>query len=261
MQSPTEPATLSNSQVSAYLARLDVPRAATPSLATLTTLHRAHLQHVPFENLDIHLGRPIVLQEASLYHKVVEAGRGGYCYELNGLFAALLRTLGFQVTLVSARVAREDGSLSPEFDHLALVVEADGPRLVDVGFGDAFLDPLPLQGEIERCEGRKRLRLEKDGDRWQFLEARDGENFKVQYHFTLIPRALSDFEVMNAFHQTSPDSHFRRHRIVTLARPEGRVTLRNDLLIETQNGRRRETRLAEQQSCETLAARFGIVLP
>ena len=85
-------------------------------------MHRAHLLAVPFENLDIHLGRPISLDQDALFGKIVTRRRGGFCYELNGLFALLLRELGFEVTLLSAGVARADGGFGPEFDHLTLLV-------------------------------------------------------------------------------------------------------------------------------------------
>ena len=118
-----------------------------PSPAGLRQLQLAHLMAVPFENLDIHLGRAIVLDQAAFFEKVVRRRRGGFCYELNGLFAVLLRALGFGVTLLSARVAREDDSFSPEFCHLTLLVDLPGGgprRLADVGFGDCFREPLSL---------------------------------------------------------------------------------------------------------------------
>jgi N-hydroxyarylamine O-acetyltransferase len=107
--------------------RVDPPRVDPPSIDLLRALHRAHLFTVPFENLDISQGREILCDETSILHKIVNEHRGGFCYELNGAFAALLRALGFRVTLVSARVAREDGSHGPEFDHLTLRVDLDDP--------------------------------------------------------------------------------------------------------------------------------------
>src|SRR6476661_9816152 len=108
---------------------------------TLRHLHHAHMLSVPFENLDISLGRKIICQEEGFLRKIIERLRGGFCYELNGAFAALLRELGFRVTLLSARVPRENGGNAPEFDHLALRVDLEEPWLVDVGFGDSFLEP------------------------------------------------------------------------------------------------------------------------
>lgn len=134
--------------VQAYLQRIHYPGSLTPdadrssidrpSIDLLRSIHRAHLFTVPFENLDIHLGRQIVCDEERILRKIVNEHRGGFCYELNGAFAALLRALGFRVTLLSARVAREGGGYGPEFDHLTLGVDLDEPWLADVGFGEGF---------------------------------------------------------------------------------------------------------------------------
>ena len=130
--------------LSAYLDRIGYSGPLAPTADVLRDLHRAHMFSVPFENLDIALGREIVCDDDSFIRKIVEQRRGGFCYELNGAFARLLREFGFRVTLLSARVPREDGSYSPEFDHLALRVDLDEPWLADVGFGDSFLEPLLL---------------------------------------------------------------------------------------------------------------------
>src|SRR5450432_2208551 len=138
--------------VQAYLHRIrfSVSQVDPPSSDLLRALHRAHLFTVPFENLDIHIKREIFCDEARILHKIVNQHRGGFCYELNGAFAVLLRALGFQVTLLSARVAKDDGSFGPEFDHLTLRVDLEEPWLADVGFGDCFLDPLRLEFGTEQ---------------------------------------------------------------------------------------------------------------
>ena len=127
----------------AYLERIGASRPVTPTLETLATLMQAHLATVPFENLSIHLGEPIDLTEEALMEKLVSRRRGGFCYELNGGFAALLRHLGFEVTLHAARVHTTDG-LGPPYDHLTLRVDLDEPWLVDVGFGKFVARPVPL---------------------------------------------------------------------------------------------------------------------
>src|SRR5690242_9417454 len=109
--------------IAAYLQRIGYSGSRVPSADALRALHVAHLQAVPFENLDIHLRRPISLDPERLFQKIVLERRGGFCYELNGLFAALLRALGFQVTYLSASDAHADGGYGPPFDHLALLVE------------------------------------------------------------------------------------------------------------------------------------------
>ena len=107
---------------SAYLHRLGVRGPVPPTAKTLHQLHEAHLLAVPFENLSIHWQEPIVLSDDALFEKIVVRRRGGFCYELNGLFAALLRSLGFNVTMLSAEVADDRGEFGPPFDHLALAV-------------------------------------------------------------------------------------------------------------------------------------------
>ena len=138
--------------VQSYLARVGYKGSTSPTLETLRAIHYAHLLTVPFENLDIALGRKIALDEDFFIRKIVERRRGGFCYELNGAFAALLKALGFRVTLLSARVAHRDGGESPEFDHLTLRVELDETWLADVGFGESFLGPLRIKPGVEQMD-------------------------------------------------------------------------------------------------------------
>src|SRR6202165_5245282 len=145
--------------VKAYLQRIDYQGSLTPDIDLLRSLHRAHLFTVPFENLDIHLGREIVCDESRILRKIVNEKRAGFCYELNGAFAALLRAIGFRVTLLSCRVARQDGSYGPEFDHLTLRVDLEEPWLADVGFGDCFLEPLRLGSRLEQEQTGRVYRL------------------------------------------------------------------------------------------------------
>ena len=249
----------------AYLRRIQHVGDLNPIVSTLRSLHRAHLFTVPFENLDIHIGRKIVCEEARILHKVINEHRGGFCYELNGAFAALLRELGFSVTLLSARVARDDGSLGPEFDHLTLRVDLKQPWLADVGFGDSFLDPLLLEDESEQQQAGRTYRVTSHPNstaREYALEGMKKGDWTKKYVFTLQPRVLSDFAGMCDYHQTSPESHFTQQRICSLAKPEGRVTLTDDKLIETRAGVRLETVLAGKEEWRAvLKARFGVVLP
>src|SRR6202158_5732396 len=145
--------------VQAYLRRIDYQGSLSPGIDLLRSLHRAHLFTVPFENRDIHLGREIVCDESRILRKIVNEKRGGFCYELNGAFAALLRALGFRVPLLSCRVARQDGSYGPEFDHLTLRVDIDEPWLADVGFGECFLEPLRPASRLEQDQIERIYRL------------------------------------------------------------------------------------------------------
>ena len=245
--------------VCAYLDRIGYHGPLEPSSDVLRELHRAHLFTVPFENLDIGLGREIVCDEERFFHKIVNERRGGFCYELNGAFAALLRALGFQVTLLSARVPRDDGSGGPEFDHLTLRVDLDEPWLADVGFGDCFVEPLRLKPSIEQKQFGRAYRLGSIEGGFR-LESRAESEWKEEYLFKLKPRQLAEFAPMCRYHQTSPDSPFTRKRVCSRATPEGRVTLSDGKLIETRNGVREERVLADDEWRERLHELFGVVL-
>jgi N-hydroxyarylamine O-acetyltransferase len=248
-------------KVPAYLARISYRGLLEPTTETLRALHLAHLFAVPFENLDIHIGRKITCEEEPFFHKIVELRRGGFCYELNGAFAALLRELGFRVTLLSARVAREDGTASPDFDHLALRVDLDEPWLADVGFGDSFLEPLRLTPEIEQEQKRGRFRIAAVGDVMIVQRQLPKENWKSQYQFTLRPHRLEDFEARCQFQQSSPDSHFTRQRLCTLPTADGRITLSDLRLIRTTPQGREERELqSEEEWRAVLLEHFGVRL-
>lgn len=264
---------------SRYLERIHFPVSADlaslkPSLQALRALHEAHLLAVPFENLSIHYNQPIILQAEALFHKIVELRRGGFCYELNGLFAWLLRQLGFQVTLLSAGVVGEDGEFGPEFDHLTLLIRGldNADWLADVGFGDSFRLPLRFEADLEQeeADGRK-YRLKRENaehaehtrhEYWLLQQFDfDGEQWTSQYRFTLQPRALSDFTEMCYYQQTSPESHFTQKRVCSLATPTGRITLSDLKFIASIAGKREERTLqSEEEYRAVLAERFGIVL-
>ena len=215
--------------IDAYLRRINYRGKHVPPAAMLQELHCAHLLTVPFENLDIHLGRPIVLEQAALFDKIVTRRRGGFCYELNGLFALLLRELGFEVTLLAAGVARADGSFGPEFDHLTLLVRvpveaaARNPAsrilhppspiwLADVGFGDSFRAPLRFVAGVEQAQGERAYRLDRDGEHYTLMQ-RAAADWAPQYRFTLQPHVWADYADTCRYHQTSPESSFTRKRV------------------------------------------------
>lgn len=243
-----------------YLHRIAYHGRREPTAQTLKELHLAHLLSVPFENLDIHLGRPIRLDEAALFSKIVQHRRGGFCYELNSLFAALLRHLGFSVTLLSAEVAHQAGGFSPPFDHLALLVTLEEPWLVDVGFGESFREPLRLEARQEQVQPGGRYRLEQEGAYWTVWAWTEG-SWAAQYRFTLQPYGMEDFASRCHYHQTSPESHFTQQRLCTCATPEGRVTLSELRLITTRGKERQEQLLsAEEEYRRVLQDQFGVIL-
>jgi N-hydroxyarylamine O-acetyltransferase len=243
-------------RVDRYLARIGRGRPEAPTAASLRELHRAHLLAVPFENLSIHLAEPIRLDETAVFDKLVERGRGGFCYELNGAFGLLLGALGFEVALLAARVFGGDG-LGPPFDHLVLRVGTTEPWLVDVGFGDHSLLPLAL-GEANPQHDPVGV--------FQLVETTDGDIDVVrdgvpQYRVAPRPRQWVDFDPMCRWHQSSPQSHFTQSLVCSMALPSGRVTLSDRRLITTVDGVRSEETLGSDE--EVVAAyrdRFGILL-
>jgi N-hydroxyarylamine O-acetyltransferase len=246
--------------VRSYLDRIGYTGRLDATVNTLRGLHRQHMLSVPFENLDIHQGRRIVLDAERFVDKVVNRRRGGFCYELNGAFAALLTAAGFRVTLISARVSNKQGKLSPEFDHLALRVDLDEPWLADVGFGDSFLEPLRLMSHVGQCDPAGGFRLIPAGERWLLERLQPEGDWRPQYDFSLRPRRLSEFAARCRYHQTSPKSHFTRSRICSMARPGGRVTLSGLRLIMSSNGRKNERTLSgDAEWRSALQDHFGIL--
>jgi len=245
--------------VDAYLRRIGYSGPLVASAETLHALHRQHLFTVPFENLNIPLKTAITLELPLLYDKIVTRRRGGFCYELNGLFAELLLALGFRVQMLSARVHREDDSFGPEFDHMLLKVDLDGPWLADVGFGDSFVNPIRFPRGSDEVQG-KRYFLLSAGEDW-LLVREDETGQTPQYRFRDVPRQFADYAPMCHYHQTSPESGFTRRWICSRATPEGRITLANRRLIMTRNGQREERLLTtEEEARHCLREQFGVEL-
>jgi N-hydroxyarylamine O-acetyltransferase len=245
----------------AYLERIGYRGPTRPSLNVLRRLHQRHLLSIPFENLDIHLGRPIILSEAAFYDKIVKYHRGGFCYELNGLFANLLEELGFKVSTLSARVPRNGGDFSPDFDHMTLSVQLKNPWLADVGFGDSFTEPKRLDISGPQADRGRDYRFTwKDG--WTLLSRRTKRSvWQPQYEFSLTPRKLEDFVARCRWQQTSPRSHFRRGRICTRLTSNGRLTLTDTKFIVTSSRRKVERPLKNHEEFTALLDQhFGIDL-
>ena len=244
--------------VEQYLRRIEYDGPRQPTSAALRGLHRQHLFTVPFENLDIALKTPICLDLPLLYDKVVRRHRGGFCYELNGLFCELLIALGFRVRMLSARVRRDDGGFGPEFDHMLLRVDLEEPWLVDVGFGDSFVDPIMFRaGGADQVNGHRYL-VSPFGEEWQLLRQDDKGQVPL-YVFRDVPRQLSEYEEMAAFHQTSPESGFTKRWICSKATPDGRITVANRRLIITGGDRREERVLGtDDEVRRCLHDHFGI---
>ena len=251
--------------LSSYLHRIDYQGLPCLDFETLRGLQRAHLLTVPFENLDIGLKRPIRLDEQSLWDKIVLGRRGGFCYELNGLFAWLLKQIGFGVTYLEARDIHDDGSLGPPYDHLALMVLIAGlPTrwLVDVGWGDTFTAPLDLDARDEQAQGELAYKLEAVGDRLQLWQGSPGGAWERQYSFTLEPhRFPDDYQATCLYHQTSPLSPFTQKRIISRLTPDGRVSLDSRSFSITRNGVREKRPIGDDADYRALLKQhFGLEL-
>jgi N-hydroxyarylamine O-acetyltransferase len=252
--------------VDAYLKRINYNGPREVSAETLRALQVAHLQSVPFENLSIHSGEPIVLDEDALFTKIVEQKRGGFCYECNGLFAALLRALGFDVAMLAAGVAHAGGGFGPIFDHMTLMVTLDERWLVDVGFGESFVEPLLLDSRSDQVQGTRAFRLdEADGHVVLMLrsDVEGVEDWQPQYRFTLQPYTFPDYEEMCRFHQTSPESHFTKNLVCSRATADGRITLSGMRFITTsgpQRSRDERTLSSREEYDRILRDEFGVVM-
>jgi len=241
------------SRFTAYLRRLSVAARPVPDLASLTELMVHHMQTVPFENLDIMAGAPQRLSTDTALQKVVARARGGFCYELNEAFRALLEDLGFRVRRIEARVWKPTAQcFGAPFDHLALVVSLpEGEFLVDVGYGDGNRTPMRLpEDHTEDISGEYRLYPVRD-EYWCLSS-------KVQplYEMTLAEQPLEAFEPMCRYHQSSPESVFSKGLICTRATASGRITLSRDRLIIVEDGRRTESLGANVSA--VLEQHFGI---
>jgi N-hydroxyarylamine O-acetyltransferase len=250
--------------INAYLNRIQYTGSLEPTLATLQNLHYQHLLTVPLENLDIHQSRPIRLEPNELFTKLITQKRGGFCYELNGLFYELLRALGFQVKQISGRVFEPGRGFKNEFDHLAIVAHINGVDwLVDVGFGRRFsLYPMPIVFNAiwEDRSGRYRV-IEHDSDYRAIQQWDKVDGWVTAYIFTLTLRELSDFTEMCHYHQTSPDSFFTRNKVCTVVTTQGRITLTDDRLKITAYDKSTELPVPDKQTFDFfLSLYFGINL-
>lgn len=244
-----------------YLRRIGIEDFGIPVNAeSLKNLQKNHLLSVPFENLDIHWKRPILLDADKFYRKIVEEKRGGFCYELNGLFCELLNTLGFPSRRISARVSRGNGNFGAEYDHMAILTKIGAEEfLVDVGFGDFAAEPLRFVLDAEQRDENGAFLIRKHaGDHFEVVK-KDGEDWKSEYIFKDLTRDLDDFTEMCEFHQTSKDSHFTRGRICSLMLEGGRKTLTDNRFIVTKDGVKSETEINSEDEFDSFLAReFGI---
>lgn len=244
-----------------YLERIGLGDAELPAdPRSLSLLQRSHLLSVPFENLDIHWSQPIVLDPERFFEKIVVKRRGGFCYELNGLFNELLTSIGFQSRLVSARVFHEDGTTGPEYDHAAIIVTiGEEEFLADVGFGDFTAEPLRFVLDKEQHDRNGVFIIRRFDGEYLEIAKRDGDGWRGQYIFTDTPRKLSEFAEMCDFQQYSPESHFTKGRLSSIMTETGRKTLTDKKFIITNGDRKDELEIESEDRFNVLLNdEFGI---
>lgn len=253
---------MSKIDINKYLERIGFKKEPSVNIETLRDLHKKHLYSISFENLDIHNNRNIILDIKLIGNKILNNKRGGFCYELNGLFYELLKKIGYNVKIVSARVTQGDNTFGPEFDHLVIIVDLGKLWLVDVGYGDNFIEPLEIKAGIEQDDLAGTFKIEQyEGEYFKLMRSQDQEPFRDEYIFTLEERNFSDFESMCKYHQTSPKSNFTKDKLCSIANPSGRITLSGTELIITKDGERIERHLKDElEFREELNKYFGITL-
>jgi N-hydroxyarylamine O-acetyltransferase len=245
----------------AYFDRIGFTGEARPDLATLRALHRAHLQAIPYENLDVQLRIPLTTDPEAAFDKIVTRRRGGWCYEMNGLFGAVLSEIGFKVTSMAGAAMRELLGDIVIGNHLVLLVEIDGePWIADVGFGDGAQDPFRLAvGAIEAAGYRFRLEAMDEGW-WRFHNHEFGgaKSFDFQV-------AAADPELLSGrceWLQYAPDSHFVLNVIVQRCRGDQILQLRGRVLRRvTPAGVTQETIGSPQEWVAMLADEFSLDVP
>ena len=246
---------------SEYLRRIGAENfKVSADLKTLKFLQKQHLLRIPFENLDIHRKKPIILDEDKFYKKIVGNGRGGFCYELNGLFYKLLEKIGFKGKIISARVSDGMGNFGAEYDHLAILTEIEGEEyLVDVGFGDFSAEPLKFVLDVEQNDENGTFLIKKFDEEYFEVIKKNGDEWKSEYIFKNLKRDLAEFSEMCRFHQTSPESHFTRGKVCSVMTNEGRKTLTDKKFIETKNGKKSEGNIESDEDFQKILLRqFGI---
>ena len=258
--------TLAPELLDAYLARLGVERPPGPDLPSLRAIHAAHLRAIPFENSSVLFGEPIEIDPARFVRKLAVDGRGGFCYELNGAFAELLVSLGYEVAYLSARVYYAEGTLGRPFEHLALRVTLEGePWLVDIGFGYSFSEPLRLLADLEQVDPMGVFRLlpapadESDAPpsldlEWRHRDGRFVPHFRVEVR----PSDLAEFGPECRHLQTAPDSPFVGGWMCSRLVEGGGITLFGRQLVSSTASGREERELADDEISAILANAFSI---
>ncbi len=240
-----------------YLKRIGIYDTPKPTLTTLKGLQKNHLLNIPFENLDIHHKKLITLSIDDIYDKIVLEKRGGFCYELNGLFYELLVAIGFEAKRVSARVYDESKGYGQEFDHLAIIVTInDTDYLTDVGFGEFAFAPLALNPGVIQNDERGSYLIDKFDEEYLRVSNLEAGKSTPEYIFKEKKRAFKEYEAMCHYHQTSPDSHFTTQRLISLPTENGRITITGNKLKIKEFEIIKETEIKSEQEFNDLIQRL-----
>jgi N-hydroxyarylamine O-acetyltransferase len=250
---------MNDEQLARYLERIGHGWQVRPDLETLRSLHRAHVTSIPFEALDVQLGLVPSLETNAIFEKLVELRRGGWCYEKNGLFGAALEAIGFSVTRLSCGVMRHVGGDESMGTHLALLVECDGLRLGDVGFGGSLLEPLALTpGSRQDAPYTVSLEQTEEGY-WRFTELTEtafGYDFRAEPADETLLTAKRDWQSID------PASNFTLNFVAMKRHQDRQLVLRGRVLTERgPDGTITHTVADADEFVATLTERFGIDEP
>jgi arylamine N-acetyltransferase len=251
---------MNDAQLALYLERIGHGWNVRPDLETLRSLHRAHVTAIPFEGVDAQLGVVPSLDPDPIFEKLVERPRGGWCYEMNGLFGAALWAIGFSVTRLSCSVMRQaEGGVARSGTHLALLIDCDGEWLCDVGFGGSLLEPLPL-AEGARLDAPYTVSLERTEDGyWRFTQRFDAP---FGYDFRAEPADEALFVEKCRWQATDPASNFTQNFVAQKRSPDRHLVLRGKVLTEHgPDGTTKSTLDSAEELVNTLAEHFGIDEP
>ncbi len=246
-----------------YFDRIGFSRKARPDLATLVALQQAHVLRVPFENLDVQLGRPLDIDVAQAYAKIVNRGRGGWCYEQNGLFGWALEEIGFSVTRVAGAVMRHERGDAALANHLCLLVrcaDGTGPLLADVGFGGSLIRPLALEASAHQ-QPPFNIGLERLADgAWRFWE--DLGRGRFSYDFVAESGDETALAAKCEILQRDPDSTFVQNAVVQRRETDRHIALRGRVLrVATMHGQSDNVIESARAYADTLRDVFGLDVP
>jgi N-hydroxyarylamine O-acetyltransferase len=249
-------------ELSAYLDRIGTTAPAHADSAALTALQRAHREAIPFENLDILLGRGISVAPDAIFDKLVTRRRGGYCFEQNGLFRQALAAMGFATQRAMARVWLLDPPATPGRTHMLLHVTLSGASwIADAGFGGGYAPPMPLVADRIAEDGGVRHRLRRDSEHGWMMERDGGEGWARQFSFTLDPVHDADIAIANHWTATAPDSRFTKGAVLGRILPDGDVSLIDRRLTLRRPGGGANREIADPAAYRAaLADSFGIDL-